>query len=69
MIGIGTLVTAVVYLIVAGLIFWLLHWLIGYVGLPEPFHKIARIVLAVAAVLVVISVLLSLVGFPLVVWR
>jgi hypothetical protein len=55
-----------VYLIVAGLIFWLLWWLIGYVGLPEPFNKVAHVVLAVAAVLVVIGILLSLTnGTPL----
>ncbi len=66
MIGLETLVYAVLYLIVGGLIFWLLDWLLGYVGVPEPFHKIARVVLAVAAVLFVISVLLWLIGFPLI---
>lgn len=66
MIGIDTLVMAVVYLIVVGLIIWLLHWLIGYVGLPEPFSKVARIILAIFAVLVVIGVLLSLIGRPLI---
>jgi uncharacterized membrane protein YtjA (UPF0391 family) len=66
MIALDTLIYAVLYLIVGGLIFWLLEWLLGYVGVPEPFHKIARVVLAVAAVLFVISVLLWLIGFPLV---
>jgi hypothetical protein len=62
MISLGAVVTLVLYLIVAGLIFWLLWWLIDYCAVPEPFNKIARIVLAVLAVLVVISLLLSLVG-------
>jgi uncharacterized membrane protein len=66
MFSLSVLVQAVVFLIVAGLIFYLLHWLIGYVGVPEPFNKVARIVLAIAAVLVVIGTLLSLVGYPLV---
>jgi uncharacterized membrane protein len=66
MFSLSVLVQAVVFLIVAGLIFYLLHWLIGYVGVPEPFNKVARIVLAIAAVLVVIGILLSLVGYPLV---
>lgn len=35
------------WLIVVGLIFLLLDWLIRYVGLPEPFAKVARIILGV----------------------
>lgn len=62
MISISAAVMVLVWLIVAGLIFWLLWWLIGYVGLPEPFNKVARVVLAVAAVLVCIAALLSLAG-------
>lgn len=62
MISLSAAVTVVLYLVVAGLVFWLLHWLIGYVGLPEPFARVAHVVLAVAAVVVVISILLSLVG-------
>jgi hypothetical protein len=61
-------VNAVIWLIVAGLIFWLLSWLIAYIGLPEPFAKVAKVVLAVAAVLVVINVLLSLAGYSLIRW-
>ena len=62
MISISAAVTVVVYLVVAGLIFWLCWWLVSYVGLPQPFDKVARVVLAVLAVLVLISILLSLVG-------
>lgn len=66
MISLTAIVTTVVYLIVVGLVFWLLWWLIDYVGMPEPFRKIATVMLAVAAVLVCIFVLLSLVsGQPL----
>lgn len=63
MISLSGLAHVVIVLIVAGLIFWLLNWLIGYVGLPEPFAKIARIVLAIAAVLVCIAALLMLTGY------
>jgi predicted tellurium resistance membrane protein TerC len=58
----------VVYIVVAGLIFWLLWWLIAYVGLPEPFNKVARVVVAVVAVLFLISVLLGLAGKPVIKW-
>jgi cytochrome b subunit of formate dehydrogenase len=56
------MVSVIIYLIVAGLVFWLLWWLVGYVGLPEPFRKIANVVLAIAAVIVIIGILLSLVS-------
>ncbi len=65
MISLSGAVMLIVYLIVAGLIFFLLDWLIRYVGVPEPFAKIARVILAILAVLVVIGILLSLVnGVP-----
>ncbi len=68
MISAEALVTAVVFLIVLGIIFWLLLWLVDYVGLPEPFNKIAHVVLAVGAVLVIIAVLMGMIGRPLVRW-
>jgi heme A synthase len=62
MLSIQMLVRVVIYLIVAGLVFWLLWWLVNYVAPPEPFRKIANVVLAIVAVLVIIGILLSLVG-------
>ena len=59
------LINLLVWIIVIGCIFGLLWWLIGYVGLPEPFNKVARVVLAVIAVLILINVLLGLVGTPM----
>jgi hypothetical protein len=56
------IIYAVIYLIIIGLVFWLLWWLINYINPPEPFRKIANVVLAIAAVLVVISILLGIVG-------
>ncbi len=60
MISLTGAVQVIVYLIVAGLIFGLLWWLVGYCGLPEPFNKFARVALAILAVLVIIGLLLSL---------
>ncbi len=62
MISLSAAVTVIVYLMVAGLVFWLLWWLINYIGPPEPFLKIANVVLAILAVLVIIGILLSFVG-------
>ncbi len=63
-----SLVHAVIWIIVAGLIFWLLSWLISYVGLPEPFSKVAKVILVVVAVLFLINILLGIAGKPLVRW-
>ena len=62
MISLTSAVTLVIYLIVAGLIFWLLSWLVAYCAPPEPFRKIASVCLAILAVLVVIGILLQFLG-------
>lgn len=66
MISISELVRAVILLIIGGVIVSLLWWLIDYVGIPQPFHKVAKVIIAVVAVLIVIGVLLSLVGYPMI---
>ncbi len=63
------LIQTVIWIVAIGLIFWLLTWLISYVGLPEPFAKIARIILAVAAVIFLINVILGLAGHPMINWK
>lgn len=68
MIDITTVVSVIFTLIICGLVFWLLWWLVGYVGLPEPFNKVARVILAVCAVFVLIGILLGLAGHPVVRW-
>lgn len=60
--SIGGLVPLLINVIVAGLILWLLWWLIAFVGLPEPFAKVARVILAVVAVIWIINLLLGLTG-------
>jgi preprotein translocase subunit SecE len=58
---IGGLLTLVIYLVVLGLVFWLLDYLIRTIPLAEPFARIARIILIVLSVVIVIALLLSLV--------
>lgn len=60
--SLSSLINVIIYLLVVGGICWLLWWLIGYIGLPEPFNKIARVIIAVVAVLLCVNLLLSLVG-------
>lgn len=62
------LLSLVIQLVVAGLIFYLLLWLIGFVGLPDPFARVAKVILAVVAVIFVINLLLSLTGSAFIQW-
>jgi len=63
-----SLINAVIWLIIAGVIFWLLNWLISYVGVPEPFAKVAKVIIAIAVALICINALLTLAGRPLITW-
>lgn len=62
-----------VNIIVIGLVCWLLWWLIGYIGLPEPFNKIARVLVAVVAVIFLLNIVLGLgggaMGGPFIRWH
>ena len=69
MISGSSLLTLLVYLVITGLIFWLVWWFIGYVGLPEPFNKVARVLIGLIALIVLINFLLGLGGTPLIRWR
>ena len=60
------LVELVIYLAIVGGILWLLLWLISYIGLPEPFSKVAKIIIMVVGVLILINVLLGFAGHPIV---
>ncbi len=64
-ISVEGLVELVIYLIIIGGVFWLLLWLIGYVGLPDPFAKVAKIILMVVGVLILINILLGFAGHPI----
>lgn len=63
--AIGHLLISVV---IAGLIFWLLWWFLAYIGLPEPFAKVAKVLLMLFAVVFLINLLLSLNGTPMFSW-
>lgn len=52
------LVTLVIY----GLIFWLFFWALGALAVPEPFHTVIRVVLVLAAVVVILGLLTGSIG-------
>ena len=62
MISLTSLVYAILYLVVAGLIFWLLRYLIAQIPMEPPIKQIANVVLTVFIVLAAIGILLQFVG-------
>jgi uncharacterized membrane protein YhdT len=60
------LLSVLLYLVVWGLVLYVLWWGIGRLGLPEPFSKVATVVLVVLTVVVLLNLLFGFVGTPLV---
>lgn len=61
-VSIEGLISLLIWLVVMGLIFWLLWWFIGYIGLPEPFNKVARVLIGLVAFIILIYLLLGILG-------
>jgi hypothetical protein len=59
---ITSLVMFVIYLLVLGVVCWLLLYLNDTLPVPEPFHRVIRIVIIVFGVLILILLLLGLIG-------
>lgn len=50
-----SLVTLLVVILVAILIVWLLFWLIDSTGIPSPMNVVAKVIVAIVAVLIVLE--------------
>ena len=59
---ITALVYFVIYLLILGVVAWLLIYLVDSVPMFGPFRQIARVVITVVAVIILILLLLNLVG-------
>jgi hypothetical protein len=68
MISGSLLLSLLVSLVIGGLILWLFLWFIDYVGLPEPFAKVAKVIVGLVALIFLVNILLSLGGTPLFRW-
>ncbi len=64
----SALLEAFIVLIVVALIFWLLWWAIAAIGVPEPFAKVLRAIIVIAAVIFLVNALLTLIGVPFIRW-
>ncbi len=59
------MLSLLISVIIAGLIFYLVWWFIGYIGLPAPFDKVARVIVGLVALIYLIDLLSGLNGHPL----
>lgn len=59
---IESLIYLVIYIVVLGLVCWLLLYIVEQLPLPAPFGQVARVVIIVVACLILILLLLQLVG-------
>lgn len=57
-----TIVAIIIWLCIAGLLYWLATWFIAQLGLAEPFAKIVHVLVCLLAFLIVLNALLALVG-------
>lgn len=58
------LIHLLIMLVVWGIVAYVLWWGVGKIGLPEPFGKIATVLLVVATVIVLLYLLMGFVGAP-----
>ncbi len=59
-----SLIGIILYLVIWGLVLYVLWWGLGRIGLPEPFSKIATVVLVVLTVIVLLNLLFAFGGRP-----
>lgn len=59
-----TLIQLVIYIVVLGLLFWLVHWMLAQLPIPEPFATAARVIVAVVAFVIVAYFLLGILPNP-----
>jgi hypothetical protein len=60
------LISAVIWLVVVGLIFFVVQWALSQIPIPAPFNTVVRVILVVIVAIVIINVLLTLAGHPIV---
>jgi hypothetical protein len=65
MVSITALMSLLIGLVIGGLIVYLCIWFIGWVGLPEPFAKVAKVIIGLVALVFLVNLLLGLGGHAL----
>ena len=60
----GDMLNALCWLVAVGLIAWILWWGIGKIGLPEPFNKVAMVIIVLFVVVFLIRIVIRVFGMP-----
>lgn len=64
----SAVVNAIIWLVIGALIYFVVDWGLKKIGLPEPFNKIATVLLVLVVVVILANALLTLVGKPFITW-
>ena len=59
---IGTLLSLIVYLLVLGVLLWLVFYVLAQFPPPEPIARIVKVVITIIAVLIALALALQLLG-------
>ena len=52
-----SLINLLIWLIILGLVFYVIYWAVNQIPLPAPFNVVVRVVLALIVVIVLLSAL------------
>ena len=52
------MIELIIALVVIGLVCWILWWFVDYIALPTPFNKVAKVLIALVAVVALIRILM-----------
>ncbi len=58
------LLSLLIYIVLLGLGFYLLWWFLGVVALPEPFAKVAQVLIGLFAIIILFSLIFGLMPMP-----
>lgn len=64
----SSIVSLIITIIIFGVVYMLLEWAVKAIPIPDPFAKIIRIIMILAAVIFLINALLSLTGNGFINW-
>lgn len=62
------LIEALIYVVVWGVIMWVLWWGLNTIAPPEPWKKVGTVLLVLITVLVLVNILLGIGGHPIIRW-
>lgn len=65
----GGILQAIIWFVVAALIYFLVKWALSEIGLPEPFAKIAHVLLILIVLVLCVNALLMIAGTPFITFR